>query len=84
MPVLPARGGEAFLHALFEPLGYELEAERLSLGEQTGEWGQGSYFQVMLRHRIPLRLLLSCVSSAILSHIQGSPMIPSPYFMQAC
>ncbi|NVB85793.1 MAG: 3' terminal RNA ribose 2'-O-methyltransferase Hen1 [Kofleriaceae bacterium] len=49
LSVVPCRGGERFLRALFEPLGYEVTAERLVLDETFPEWGQGPYFNVSLR-----------------------------------
>jgi 3' terminal RNA ribose 2'-O-methyltransferase Hen1 len=59
LPVLPVRGGEALLDALFAPLGYEIEAERLPLDEQFAEWGESRYFDVRLRGTRPLRELLA-------------------------
>jgi 3' terminal RNA ribose 2'-O-methyltransferase Hen1 len=48
--VLPARGGgEDLLKRLFEPLGYEVIAEQLSLDENFPEWGASAYFKVTLR-----------------------------------
>ncbi len=38
--VLPVRGGERFLRAVFEPLGYEMEATRAPLDERFPEWGK--------------------------------------------
>lgn len=46
---VPSRGGERFLRALFEPLGYEVGAERMLLDEQFPDWGYGPYLRVMLR-----------------------------------
>src|SRR5215212_6869760 len=42
--VLPCRGGEDFLRRLFEPLGYEIVAERHPLDEQFPEWGDSPYY----------------------------------------
>ncbi|HEY1100367.1 MAG TPA: 3' terminal RNA ribose 2'-O-methyltransferase Hen1, partial [Myxococcota bacterium] len=39
LDVLPCRGGEAVLRALFEPLGYVVEAQRLPLDARTPAWG---------------------------------------------
>ena len=58
LPVLPCRGGEAFLRKLFEPLGYELEATRLPLDEHFPEWGESSYFDVTLRKTTRVQDLL--------------------------
>src|SRR3954451_14164266 len=46
LDVLPVRGGEAFLRAVFEPLGYAVECERHPLDERFPEWGEGPYFSV--------------------------------------
>lgn len=45
---VPVRGGEAFLRRLFEPLGYEMEAQRLPLDETRPEWGDSRYWSVTL------------------------------------
>ncbi len=48
--VLPARGGgQDLLRKLFEPLGYEVETTQLVLDENFPEWGESSYFKVVLR-----------------------------------
>jgi 3' terminal RNA ribose 2'-O-methyltransferase Hen1 len=57
--VLPCRGGEGLLRALFEPLGYEVEAEHHALDEQYPEWGESSYYTVTLRRTGTLKELLS-------------------------
>lgn len=57
--VLPVRGGEKFLRAIFEPLGYEVEAIGHPLDEQFPDWGESPYFSVMLRKSTPLRELLT-------------------------
>ena len=44
--VLPVRGGERFLRAVFEPLGYAVEAVRHPLDERFPEWGESPYFSV--------------------------------------
>lgn len=46
--VLPCRGGEVFLRRLFEPLGYEVSAERHALDAKFTDWGDSSYFTVTL------------------------------------
>ncbi len=46
---VPCRGGERFVRALFEPLGYEVGAERIVLDEQFPEWGDGPYLRLELR-----------------------------------
>ncbi len=59
LDVLPVRGGEAFLRAVFEPLGYAVEAVRHPLDETFPEWGDSPYFAVTLRHTLPLSEVLS-------------------------
>lgn len=58
LPVLPSRGGEAFLRKLFEPLGYRVEAARLPLDEKFPEWGESRYWNVVLRCSKRLRDVL--------------------------
>ena len=59
LPVLPCRGGEPFLRALFEPLGYRVDAERLALDEAFPEWGESHYFHVRLTAEARLQELLT-------------------------
>ena len=47
--VLPVRGGEKFLQSMFEPLGYTVNAKRLTLDEQFPEWGDSQYYSVHLQ-----------------------------------
>ena len=47
--VLPVRGGEEFLHRVFEPLGYTVEAVRHPLDEQFLDWGDSPYFSVKIK-----------------------------------
>ena len=56
--VLPVRGGEAFLRALFEPLGYEVELKRHTLDADFPEWGDSVYCTVTLRGTVRLQELL--------------------------
>jgi 3' terminal RNA ribose 2'-O-methyltransferase Hen1 len=46
--VLPCRGGETFLHRLFEPLGYMVATNRHPLDEKFPEWGESRYWTVAL------------------------------------
>jgi 3' terminal RNA ribose 2'-O-methyltransferase Hen1 len=46
--VIPCRGGEAFLHRLFEPLGYKVAASRHPLDEKFPEWGESKYWGLTL------------------------------------
>ncbi|MCC7291900.1 MAG: 3' terminal RNA ribose 2'-O-methyltransferase Hen1 [Phycisphaerales bacterium] len=59
LAVLPCRGGEVFLRRLFEPLGYEVSAERHALDAKFTDWGDSSYFTVTLRGKSRLRDLLT-------------------------
>jgi 3' terminal RNA ribose 2'-O-methyltransferase Hen1 len=59
MEVLPVRGGEPFLRAVFEPLGYEVESVRLPLDENFAEWGDSPYFSVTIRKTTTLAELLT-------------------------
>lgn len=59
LPALPCRGGEPFLRALFEPLGYSVTAERLPLDETHPEWGDSRYYTVSLARTAPLAQLLA-------------------------
>jgi 3' terminal RNA ribose 2'-O-methyltransferase Hen1 len=56
---LPCRGGEELLRRLFEPLGYEIAAERAPLDERFPEWGEGPYFTVSFRSTRRLAELLT-------------------------
>ena len=49
LPVVPARGGEAVLRRLFEPLGYEVEARAIPLDVTFPTWGDSRYLAVQLR-----------------------------------
>src|SRR5436305_9087259 len=57
--VLPVRGGERFLRAVFEPLGYAIEAVRHPLDETFPDWGDSPYFSVEVRNTLPLAELLT-------------------------
>ena len=57
--VLPCRGGEGFLHEVFEPLGYTVEAIRYPLDERFPEWGESPYYSVRLSKTTPLSELLT-------------------------
>ena len=57
--VLPVRGGEGFLHKLFEPLGYTVEAQRHTLDEQFPEWGESPYYSVTISGTKTLSELLT-------------------------
>lgn len=59
LDVLPVRGGERFLHEIFEPLGYEVDAERYPLDPQFPEWGKSVYYSVTIRATVTLSDLLT-------------------------
>ncbi len=59
LEVLPVRGGERFLRAVFEPLGYEVEAVRHPLDEHFPEWGESAYFSVAVSKVTTLAELLT-------------------------
>ena len=59
LSVVPCRGGESFLRRLFEPLGYEVAAERHPLDESFPEWGTSTYFTVQLTGEVRLQDLLT-------------------------
>lgn len=46
---VPCRGGEGLLRELFEPLGWEVSAERFPLDPQFPDWGDSAYHRVELR-----------------------------------
>jgi len=54
IPVIPCRGGEGLLNALFEPLGYVVEMTRHPLDVKFPEWGVSPYFSVKLSTRARL------------------------------
>lgn len=57
--VLPCRGGEGFLHEVFEPLGYQVEAVRYALDDRFPEWGESPYYSVRLSKTTTLSELLT-------------------------
>ena len=59
LDVLPVRGGERFLHAVFEPLGYSVEALRHPLDERFPDWGTSPYFSVTISKLTTLSELLT-------------------------
>ena len=59
LAAVPCRGGEAFLRALFEPLGYEVEATRHELDETMPALGPSRLFTVTLRATRRLSELLT-------------------------
>lgn len=59
LAVVPCGGGEPLLRELFEPLGYELVAERHALDAQFPTWGESRYFTLTLRTTATLCDVLS-------------------------
>jgi 3' terminal RNA ribose 2'-O-methyltransferase Hen1 len=59
LPVLPARGGENLVPALFEPLGYTVAMERLPLDERFPDWGASPYVALTLSATLTVQALLS-------------------------
>ncbi|MCQ4045868.1 3' terminal RNA ribose 2'-O-methyltransferase Hen1 [Streptantibioticus rubrisoli] len=51
IPALPAKGGTAVVHALFEPLGWSVTAEPVALDERFPEWGDSRYVALTLEGR---------------------------------
>lgn len=59
LDVLPVRGGEGFLHRMFEPLGYTVEAVRHPLDERFPEWGESPYYSATITGTKTLSQLLT-------------------------
>jgi 3' terminal RNA ribose 2'-O-methyltransferase Hen1 len=59
LAVVPCRGGESLLRALFEPLGYSVIVESHPLDVTMPEWGASRYFTVTLRGDVRLASLLA-------------------------
>ncbi|MGW4567835.1 3' terminal RNA ribose 2'-O-methyltransferase Hen1 [Streptomyces sp. NPDC004561] len=48
VPALPARGGAALVHRLFEPLGWTVTAEPVPLDTEFPQWGDSRYVRLVL------------------------------------
>lgn len=59
LSAVPSRGGEHLLRGLFEPLGYQVEAQRIPLDEAFPEWGEGNCFELRLQANVRLAELLT-------------------------
>ena len=59
LDVVPVRGGEDFLRAVFEPLGYAVDCERHPLDDRFPEWGESPYFSVTVAKEAMLSELLT-------------------------
>ncbi|MDE0318611.1 MAG: 3' terminal RNA ribose 2'-O-methyltransferase Hen1 [Acidimicrobiaceae bacterium] len=58
LPVVPVRGGSDVLRRLFEPLGYEVEAQPIALDAHFPSWGDSPYFSVCMGGRHTVRRVL--------------------------
>ncbi|MDQ2806209.1 MAG: 3' terminal RNA ribose 2'-O-methyltransferase Hen1 [Chloroflexota bacterium] len=59
LAAVPARGGEAVLRGLFEPLGYSVTLEAHPLDPQFPDWGGSPYYTVRLSATVRLADLLA-------------------------
>jgi len=59
LSVLHVKGGKALIHELFEPLGYQVEIQGLSLDEKFPSWGESNYYALTLKHVLPLKDVLT-------------------------
>ncbi len=59
LEVMPVRAGADFLHQIFEPLGYSVEAQRQPLDEQFPKWGDSPYYSVTISGTKTLSELLT-------------------------
>jgi 3' terminal RNA ribose 2'-O-methyltransferase Hen1 len=59
LPVIAARGGAAFVRALFEPLGYTVELTTSTLDASFPDWGQSPYVALTLSATTRLQDLLT-------------------------
>ncbi|MEO6809503.1 MAG: 3' terminal RNA ribose 2'-O-methyltransferase Hen1, partial [Isosphaeraceae bacterium] len=59
LDVLPVRGGETFLRAVFEPLGYNVDCERQPLDDHFPDWGESPYYSVTVAKETTLAELLT-------------------------
>ena len=55
LPAVPARGGEALVRRLFEPLGYDAEVAPIALDEQFPDWGDGRHVRLRAHGDVPPR-----------------------------
>lgn len=59
LPVLPCRGGPEIARRVFEPLGWQVDAEPIALDDAFPEWGQSRYVHLQLTGTIRLADALS-------------------------
>jgi len=56
--MLPCRGEQEKINAVFEPLGYEVSYETFISDEKFPEWGESKYVNLTIRGKVRLRDLL--------------------------
>lgn len=54
IPVLPCRGGPQIARKVFEPLGWQVEAETIVLDDRFSEWGDSRYVRLVLTGTVRL------------------------------
>jgi 3' terminal RNA ribose 2'-O-methyltransferase Hen1 len=59
LPAVPARGGEALVRRLFEPLGYDVAVDPIALDPSFPEWGEGRHVGLRLAGELRLADLLN-------------------------
>lgn len=64
LPAVPARGGEALVRRLFEPLGYDVGVTPIALDPNFPDWGESRYVGLRLTGELRLADLLSHLMSS--------------------
>lgn len=59
IPTLSVKGGERYIKALFEPLGYQLTIEPIPLDTSFSDWGASSFYSVTLKGKQTIKNVLS-------------------------
>jgi 3' terminal RNA ribose 2'-O-methyltransferase Hen1 len=59
LPAVPARGGEALVRRLFEPLGYDVDIAPIALDPSFPEWGDSRHVGLRLAGELQLADLLN-------------------------
>jgi 3' terminal RNA ribose 2'-O-methyltransferase Hen1 len=59
LPAVPARGGDALIRELFEPLGYTVATEPVALDPQFPQWGDSRHVGMRLTGELRLAELLT-------------------------
>ncbi|MCL2091302.1 MAG: 3' terminal RNA ribose 2'-O-methyltransferase Hen1 [Micrococcales bacterium] len=54
IPVLPCRGGPQIARRVFEPLGWQVEADPIALDDRFDEWGDSRYVRLRLTGTVRL------------------------------